>query len=99
MKDHPGGKKVLLKVAGQDATKQFHQFHGANVLEAHGPKLYKGEIKSAAAANIVADVIKEEEDTASQGLQDGESFGDLIPFGGILSLFPLPGYFIVKHVW
>ncbi|KAI8826786.1 putative cytochrome b5 [Fimicolochytrium jonesii] len=46
--DHPGGKKVLLKNCGKDATKQFEQFHSDKVLDKYGPKLYIGDVKTAA---------------------------------------------------
>jgi cytochrome b involved in lipid metabolism len=42
--EHPGGKKVLLKVAGKDATKEFDNFHKLDVLKKYGPKLYVGEV-------------------------------------------------------
>ena len=32
MKDHPGGKKVLLSVGGQDASEKFHSLHQLSVL-------------------------------------------------------------------
>ncbi|KAJ1523080.1 hypothetical protein HK096_001931 [Nowakowskiella sp. JEL0078] len=47
LSEHPGGKKVLLKVAGKDATKQFDQFHDASALEKYGDQLYIGEIVKA----------------------------------------------------
>ncbi|KAJ3268584.1 hypothetical protein HDV01_002563 [Terramyces sp. JEL0728] len=72
--EHPGGKKVLLKVAGQDATKQFDQFHNAQVLEKWGPKLLKGVIGSGAAQESAAEEPLE-------GLEEGDLFGDGVPFG------------------
>ncbi|KAJ3239141.1 hypothetical protein HDU81_006485 [Chytriomyces hyalinus] len=48
--DHPGGKKILVKVAGKDASKQFHQYHNAaQILRKFGPKLLKGEVAGASA--------------------------------------------------
>ena len=70
LNEHPGGKKVLLRVAGQEATKQFNQFHSQSVLDQMGPKFLKGYIGAA----------KTEEEPA-QVVDEGQPFGDLVPFG------------------
>ncbi|KAI9094554.1 acyl-CoA dehydrogenase/oxidase [Phlyctochytrium arcticum] len=77
LNEHPGGKKILLKVAGQDASKQFDQFHNKAILDKFGPKLYKGDV----GGNAVNDVKSQESQEPLVGLEEGEAFGELIPFG------------------
>ena len=48
--DHPGGRKVLLKVGGQDASKQFQSFHKPEVLQKYS-KLCIGAVAGTAAAS------------------------------------------------
>lgn len=38
--DHPGGKKILTRVAGKDASKQFWKYHNEGIL-----KKYKGSLQ------------------------------------------------------
>ncbi|KNZ56767.1 hypothetical protein VP01_2323g4 [Puccinia sorghi] len=33
LEDHPGGKKILLKNCGKDATELFHQYHTRKILK------------------------------------------------------------------
>ncbi|KAJ3131788.1 hypothetical protein HK101_004679, partial [Irineochytrium annulatum] len=79
LKEHPGGKKVLLKVAGQDASKQFDQFHNASVLEKYGPQLYKGDVAGATSSSSGS--AGSIDDVPLTGVNEGESFGDLVPYG------------------
>ncbi|TPX37119.1 hypothetical protein SmJEL517_g00967 [Synchytrium microbalum] len=78
--DHPGGKKILVKVAGTDASKQFAQFHNPSVLESHAAKLLVGEVGEAPAPSAVVPAGK---DTSESEEHDGEEqgyFGSLAPF-------------------
>ncbi|KAL1836825.1 hypothetical protein VTJ49DRAFT_4606 [Mycothermus thermophilus] len=45
---HPGGAKILKRMGGKDATKQFWKYHGKSVLEKYGPKLQVGTLKEEA---------------------------------------------------
>ncbi|KAI9297254.1 putative acyl-CoA dehydrogenase [Neoconidiobolus thromboides FSU 785] len=66
---HPGGKIILLKVAGTDATSQFNAFHSKKVLEKYISELCIGQLESKVAANQINPSLSE------------TAFGDLIPFG------------------
>jgi cytochrome b involved in lipid metabolism len=46
--EHPGGAKILKRVAGKDATKQFWKYHNDSVLKKYGPKLQVGTVKEGA---------------------------------------------------
>ncbi|KAJ3560726.1 hypothetical protein NPX13_g9204 [Xylaria arbuscula] len=48
LEEHPGGAKILKRVAGKNATKQFWKYHGKNVLEKYGGKLKVGELAETA---------------------------------------------------
>lgn len=55
LKDHPGGKKVIVNKAGADATAVFNMFHKAEVvLQKYGPALYIGELAAGAASPAAA---------------------------------------------
>lgn len=45
--EHPGGAKILKRVAGKDATKQFWKYHNDSVLKKYGEKLKVGTVKEA----------------------------------------------------
>ena len=46
--EHPGGAKILKRVAGKDATKQFWKYHNEGVLKKYSPKLKVGKVKEEA---------------------------------------------------
>lgn len=48
LSEHPGGKKIVLKYAGKDATKEFKGLHKPEVLIQHS-HLLKGKLASSAA--------------------------------------------------
>jgi len=46
--EHPGGVKILKRMAGKDATKQFWKYHNESVLKKYSSKLKVGEVKETA---------------------------------------------------
>ncbi|KAK3684903.1 cytochrome b5 [Podospora appendiculata] len=48
LEEHPGGAKILKRVAGKDASKQFWKYHNAKVLEKYGSKLKIGTVAETA---------------------------------------------------
>lgn len=73
------GKKVLLNVAGKDATTQFDQFHKLDVLTKH-KHLCIGDVGVAAKA--------EEEKPKGPSKLPKDMFGELVPYGGKQPLLP-----------
>jgi hypothetical protein len=42
----PGGKKILQRVAGKDASKQFWKYHNEGILKKYKPQLQIGSLDS-----------------------------------------------------
>ncbi|KAG4418751.1 hypothetical protein IFR04_008113 [Cadophora malorum] len=42
--EHPGGKKILTRVAGKDASKQFWKYHNEGILKKYKAKLQVGSL-------------------------------------------------------
>ncbi|KAL4966993.1 cytochrome b5-like heme/steroid binding domain-containing protein [Aspergillus stella-maris] len=43
--EHPGGKKILLGVAGTDASKKYRKYHGDNILQRYAKDYKIGTLK------------------------------------------------------
>lgn len=48
--EHPGGKKILSRVAGKDASKQFWKYHNEGILKKYKGKLQIGSLDTKKAA-------------------------------------------------
>jgi cytochrome b involved in lipid metabolism len=46
--EHPGGKKILQRVAGKDASKQFWKYHNDSILKKYQKRLQVGSLDSKA---------------------------------------------------
>ncbi|KAF2274860.1 cytochrome b5 [Westerdykella ornata] len=46
--EHPGGAKILKRVGGKDASKQFWKYHNESVLKKYGEKLKIGTVQAEA---------------------------------------------------
>ena len=46
--EHPGGAKILKRVAGKDATKQFWKYHNESVLKKYSQRLKIGTVEEKA---------------------------------------------------
>ncbi|KAL1884166.1 hypothetical protein VTK73DRAFT_6835 [Phialemonium thermophilum] len=89
--DHPGGKKILQRVAGKDASKQFWKYHNEGILKKFKPQLQIGSLdtkpKPVAVPSPAAAPKKEtpKQAPAAKSTRSSESealepFGQLIPF-------------------
>ncbi|KAN0108717.1 cytochrome b5 [Hyaloscypha variabilis] len=46
--EHPGGSKILKRVAGKDASKQFWKYHNEGVLKKYTDRLKIGSVEEKA---------------------------------------------------
>jgi alkylation response protein AidB-like acyl-CoA dehydrogenase/predicted heme/steroid binding protein len=87
--DHPGGKKILQRVAGKDASKQFWKYHNEGILKKYQAKLQVGSLdtKPKAEPKVEAAPVKAApkpaaavKTTEAESSEPLEPFGDMIPF-------------------
>ncbi|KAA8913003.1 acyl-CoA dehydrogenase/oxidase [Sphaerosporella brunnea] len=93
--EHPGGKKILQRVGGKDASAQFWKYHNEAILKKYKAQLQIGSLEGKApppeepkqAAVAEAKVVPVEAGPAApvpaetELKESLEPFGDMIPFG------------------
>ncbi|KAK5637272.1 hypothetical protein RRF57_012984 [Xylaria bambusicola] len=86
--EHPGGKKILSRVAGKDASKQFWKYHNEGVLKKYKPSLQVGSLDSkpkseAKPSSIYAAPVATKALVQSSQQEEAEAleqYGSQIPF-------------------
>ncbi|OXV11363.1 hypothetical protein Egran_00869 [Elaphomyces granulatus] len=90
--EHPGGKKILQRVAGKDASKQFWKYHNEGILKKYKQQLQIGSLDSKKAAAptpppapalSAQSTSKPKAQPAATPTKDDvalDPYGDLIPF-------------------
>ncbi|KAK9472563.1 acyl-CoA dehydrogenase/oxidase [Dipodascopsis tothii] len=85
--EHPGGKKILNRVAGKDASKMFWKYHNAGILNKYKPKLMIGAVAGAGEAKAEKPAAPPAAAPAPAKAAHGstaavvhEPFGDLVPY-------------------
>ncbi|EFX04465.1 cytochrome b5 [Grosmannia clavigera kw1407] len=48
VEEHPGGEKILRRMAGRDASKAFWKYHSAKVLDKYSERLKVGTLAESA---------------------------------------------------
>ncbi|KIX00493.1 uncharacterized protein Z518_10633 [Rhinocladiella mackenziei CBS 650.93] len=92
--EHPGGKKILQRVAGKDASKQFWKYHNESILKKYKAKLQVGSVDTKKVTAPSAPPAEKKEKVVPQGTvapapvpraqESAEAldpYGSLIPFG------------------
>ncbi|ODA79100.1 hypothetical protein RJ55_04691 [Drechmeria coniospora] len=82
--DHPGGKKILQRVAGKDASKQFWKYHNEGILKKFQSRLQVGSLDTKPKAEAKAEaksVVVKPAAAASAPASHGGSDEPLEPFG------------------
>ncbi|KAK7544478.1 acyl-CoA dehydrogenase/oxidase [Phyllosticta citribraziliensis] len=88
--EHPGGKKILQRVAGKDASKQFWKYHNEGILKKFQKQLQVGSLDSKPKpAAPPAEVAKPKAEPgtvsvtprgAPEQSEPLDQFGDLVPY-------------------
>jgi alkylation response protein AidB-like acyl-CoA dehydrogenase len=94
--EHPGGKKILQRVAGKDASKQFWKYHNEGILKKYKKTLQVGSLDTKAAPptppatppQVEKEVIKPKAEpgviAAAPGPDAKEEAEALDPFGDLI---------------
>ncbi|EPZ30990.1 acyl-CoA dehydrogenase NM domain-like protein [Rozella allomycis CSF55] len=77
--DHPGGRAILLKHGGTDASEQFAKFHNPNILNSIGSKFLIGKL------GLPQAIDKEVKPKEALSFGDGVAFGDPQWYQGVKS--------------
>ncbi|CRG90082.1 acyl-CoA dehydrogenase, putative [Talaromyces islandicus] len=95
--DHPGGKKILQRVGGKDASKQFWKYHNEGILKKYKAQLQIGSLDSKkAAAPAPAPKPAAPKAPVSSNTQPAKSEGPLDPYGDLIP-FADPSWYQGHH--